>query len=595
MLNELINYAKANKLSDVPGFKSKTAKWLIIIDEQGKLIDIIDAKRKYSMCPNLEQFEMVSGRGETKCHFLLDTLSVVTLYKSQGKDIDKHRYYKKMLTLAKTHEPLLSSILALLSDKDELAKVNDKLNANRAKKTDTVSFMVNNTDIIETNTWHNWWIDYRKSIIPDKGPQTPMICIASGELTEPTTNHYKISGLTGVGGLSSGTALISFDKSSFTSYNLPQSLNASCSPNTVAAYRNALDDLIEKAPRPLGNSMFLYWYKEPIPDEDDIFELGEFNDNDDVMQETAANKVERIFNSIIEGKRPELTNNIYYILQITGASGRVMVRDWLTGDFSELVGNFKSWFDDLMIVDPYGNSISNDFKLSAALHTLVSYRKNEHRSKRNDRIKKELTPNVPLIWRSIIENRELPDTIASRALSYINSKLLSSENKEENLDRISCALLKAYIIRKFRERGDEIVMKPELDPGINSAEYQSGRLLAVLAMIQQTALGAVNAGMVQRYYTSASTTPMLVIGKLIQLSQHHLNKIGKSNKGLSVWYEKILEEIMSQIRLEDIPKVLSLSGQTLFSLGYYQQRAHMSKRNVESTEGGENNDNQESL
>ena len=66
---------------------------------------------------------------------------------------------------------------------------------------------------------------------------------------------------------------------------------------------------------------------------------------------------------------------------------------------------------------------------------------------------KELTPNVPLIWRSIIENRELPDTIASRALSYINSKLLSSENKEENLDRISCALLKAYIIRKFRERG----------------------------------------------------------------------------------------------------------------------------------------------
>src|SRR5690554_4865013 len=119
MLNELINYAKANKLSDVPGFKSKTAKWLIIIDEQGKLIDIIDAKRKYSMCPNLEQFEMVSGRGETKCHFLLDTLSVVTLYKSQGKDIDKHRYYKKMLTLAKTHEPLLSSILALLSRSEE--------------------------------------------------------------------------------------------------------------------------------------------------------------------------------------------------------------------------------------------------------------------------------------------------------------------------------------------------------------------------------------------------------------------------------------------------------------------------------------------
>jgi CRISPR-associated protein Csd1 len=270
-----------------------------------------------------------------------------------------------------------------------------------------------------------------------------------------------------------------------------------------------------------------------------------------------------------------------------------MIRDWLTGDFSELVANINQWFEDLTIIDPYGKALSNDFKLSAAMLRLISYREGEKTNDSFNRIKKELTPIESHIWRSIIQNRPLPDTVASKALKYINSKLMNSEDSFENLDRISCALLKAYILRIYRARGEKEPMKVELDHESTSVEYHAGRLLAILASIQQSALGDVNAGLVQRYYTAASSTPNLVIGRLIQMSQHHLNKLAKSEKGLAIWYEDLLASIMSQININDIPKVLSLEGQTLFALGYYQQKASRfkGKKLNEEVEGGEENDN----
>ncbi|HPT78925.1 MAG TPA: type I-C CRISPR-associated protein Cas8c/Csd1 [Candidatus Atribacteria bacterium] len=587
MLGELLNYAKANNISDKPGFKTRGWRWLIVLSDDGKYIDVIDENCRYNMCPNLEQFELVGG--ETKSHFLLDSLGVAVKYKSDNKDIVKHGFFKKMLTEASSYEPALKACISFLSNDAELARLHEALAANRARRTEYATFKVGSLVVVKATSWHKWWLEYRKNINGPSEPQKSMICIASGEYVEPITNHFKISGLANVGGQPSGSALISFDKEAFTSYNLSQSLNAACSENVAAAYRNALDDLIDKAPRPIGDSVFLHWYKEPLSRADDIFELEDsWEESEDAIQETADNKVRRIFNSVVEGNRPELTDNIYYILQVSGAGGRVMVRDWLTGDFKELVINIKQWFDDISLIEQHGNHIARDFKLSAAMCRLVSYRPGEKTRDTFSRIKKELTPLEPVIWRSVIENRVLPDTVAAKALGYIVSKLHSSEDStNENLDRIACSLLKAYINRKYREKGEGEIMKEELDTQNKSVEYLSGRLLAVLADIQQSALGDVNAGIVQRYYTAASSTPRLIIGRLIQLSQHHLDKISKDKKGLAIWYEKMLSEIMEQIDIDDIPLVVGLEGQTLFALGYYQQKAQLYKSKAESKENKE--------
>lgn len=82
----------------------------------------------------------------------------------------------------------------------------------------------------------------------------------------------------------------------------------------------------------------------------------------------------------------------------------------------------------------------------------------------------------------------------------------------------------------------------------------------------------VNVGVAERYYAAAMTGPGLVIGKLSQLSQYHLAKL---DRGLAIYFEKILTEIYQGIGEQDIPTVLTMMQQTEFALGYYQQKAEI--------------------
>lgn len=588
MLNELVKYAEKNGISDTPGFKTKKGKWLILLSKDGKLIDVVEDDRIYEMCPHLVQFECGNG---TRSHFLLDSLGVIVKYMPKNSnDIIKHEYFKNLLSEASKFEPCLKAYLAFLLDAEGLCYLHKKLTANKAKGVENVTVQIDGKCVLDTNGWREWWNEHRREIRSNKKNNDKnanlMLCLADGELVEPAVTHYKISGLRQVGGGENGDSLISFDKSSFNSYGLTQSLNAVCSEQVAITYRNVLEKLITKAPRPICDSLFLHWYKEAIPDADDPFGFIDYKDSPDTENSIASEKIKKLFDSVREGKRPELTKNKYYILQVSGAGGRIMVRDWLTGDFGKLVENIKAWFDDLSIIDPYGKSTAGNFKLSAAMLRLISFRIKEKDP--FERVKKELTALEPLIWRSIIENRPLPDTIAAKALKYISSKLLNSDDSlDENLDRIACALLKAYIIRLHKSKGGNDTMKARINEDYDSPAYQAGRMLAVLAAIQQKALGDVNAGLVQRYYTAASTTPKLVIGRLVQMSQHHLDKLSKDNKGLAIWYEQQLADIMSRIIIDQIPIVLNLEGQTLFALGYYQQKAHL--YHGKSIEGSETN------
>lgn len=108
-----------------------------------------------------------------------------------------------------------------------------------------------------------------------------------------------------------------------------------------------------------------------------------------------------------------------------------------------------------------------------------------------------------------------------------------------------------------------------------SKAYQTGRLMAVYARIQAAALGDVNAGVVEKYYTSACTSPALVIGRLATMSQYHLSKI--DSKGLAVYFNRMLEEITEKLGCS-IPTTFSMTEQAEFALGYYHQNAEMSRK-----------------
>lgn len=121
---------------------------------------------------------------------------------------------------------------------------------------------------------------------------------------------------------------------------------------------------------------------------------------------------------------------------------------------------------------------------------------------------------------------------------------------------------------------------PELNPAMPGAAYHCGRVLAILAALQKRALGSVGAGVIQRYYASASTNPGLVFGRLLKNAQNHIDKLGPEKSG---YLELLLAQTMQSIPYA-FPQVLSLQEQALFGLGYYHQIADLRKKRVVPSE-----------
>ena len=114
---------------------------------------------------------------------------------------------------------------------------------------------------------------------------------------------------------------------------------------------------------------------------------------------------------------------------------------------------------------------------------------------------------------------------------------------------------------------------PAQNPALPNSAYHCGRVLAILAILQKHALGNVGAGVIQRYYASASTNPGLVFGRLIKNAQYHIDKLGPDD---SKYLESLLAATMKCVG-NTFPQVLSLQEQGLFALGYYHQIADLRK------------------
>ena len=104
-------------------------------------------------------------------------------------------------------------------------------------------------------------------------------------------------------------------------------------------------------------------------------------------------------------------------------------------------------------------------------------------------------------------------------------------------------------------------------------------LMALYAAIQEAGLGDVGANVVQRYYAAASQSPALAIGQLSRLANYHL---GKMDKGLAIWYQRRIEDVVSAIHGDAFPATLNLRGQSLFALGYYQMGALLTSERIEA-------------
>ena len=586
MLEQLVAYAEHRGLQARPGFSPKEIRWAIRchsrrgylgVVELGDTGDKRNKGRRFACCPDLTQPEMIAG-WVTRSHFLADTAAVVAglgVAEDDTKARDKHAFFVELLRLAGNGLPHLARLAEILEDPATLERIRRDLEERRAKTSDKVTLELDGRFLLEDSDWHSWWEEFRAGL-PTKGkrgggrgkkagPQR-MVCLVTGQVVEPELTHPKVKGLEKVGGRGSGSALISFDKESFQSYGLKKSANAATSEWIAKAYVEALNDLLRRGVH-LSGTVVAYWYQEPVAEEDDLLDLvlhgggGSGAAGGQQRELDALRQARALLQAVRSGRRPELLQNRYYALTLSGAAGRVMVRDWMEGGFEELARNVVAWFEDLEIIAPDGLGSAPPPKLPALLAAL--FKPGESFGDRR------LTHLEVALWRSAVTGRELPREVLAQAVHRARNEVVAGQAPYP----VRMGLIKACLRR--REQGG-MKVSPNLYPEHPEPAYHCGRLLAVLSRLQNAALKNVKAGVVQRYYGAASTTPARVLGRLIGLSNHHLAKMaGEGSPGLARWFEKQIAEIMGRLK-DTIPRTLTLEEQGLFALGYYQQLAHKS-------------------
>lgn len=626
MLELLAKYAADHEVECEAGFMAKNVRWAILFAEDGQFLSVVELgdtsqKKnpglKFPKCPHLLQWEMVKGTAEAedtensvsrlanttgKRHFLVDTAEVMTLHSKAADSPEvrrKHRYFVNLLLAAGKVMPQLIVVAEQLNRPDVLRNIRSRLEEQKANPSDSVTFRVGEHFPVESEAWHPWWKDFREALIADEARRL-MRCFVTGELVEAYPKHPKVKKLFDIGDSTSGDVLIGFDKDSFCSYGLDHSENASLSADMAWAYCGALNHLIEEHGQSLAGPKVVHWFKEWIRPQDDPLPWLEGDERRDEL--SAQHRARQLLRSIKTGKRPDLADNYFYALTLSGGGGRVMVRDWMEGEFEDLVRNISAWFDDLEIVNYRGTDSAPTPGIERIVSCLLPPRKPKQRYK--DWVKPVGADRIAL-WRAATRRDPIPYSAVARVV-VLDTKFRVTgalENAEKDNDKRKLAeivpllharmgLIKGYHMRKNRKRGGELMpqdLKPYLNEEHPHPAYQCGRLMAVLARLQRKALGRdVVAGVVQRYYSAASSTPGLVFGRLTRTSQHHL---GKLKPGLAWWYESRIAGIWSRIK-DHVPPTLSLEEQSLFALGYYQEMADMRTKKTDETDNEKEKSNE---
>lgn len=530
---------------------------------------------------------------------------------SRFKQISKHQFCLRLLMEAAEEVPVFQHLVSAITNpsvrkqmiKDLYDRSTAPVNSNNASFAIYASAELKM--LVQQNSWHNWWKTKLPALTQNKSPHYAR-CFLSGEIVNPVMTHPKIKGLGGVGGTIE-TSLVSFDKgsSSFQSYGFRQGENAAISAKMAVKYTSSINYLLSRQHQLLAGAKIVYWYSSEVESNEDLLKMGfegrpaweNEEEVDETLLEAQANqKAKKFLKSVRNGEIHRLKEARYFALTLQGNQGRAVVQNWMDGSFSELASSFDEWFTDLEIPRISGKGTAKLPKFETLITCLLKERK------KNQNIGEWIKPVTGFrdaLWRAALGGPKIliPENAARLALLRLRESTLTKEwentiakeGEKTGMRRARLyariGLIKAYLRRNINEGVD--MENPDKN---DNSVYLVGRFFALLADLQRTAHkrdggNEVKSTIVDRYYSTASTCPMLVLGRLVDLSNHHLRKLSsKSNQrdqNTAKAIEKEMANIGQRIDYNAIPDILPLADQSRFALGYYQQIAIMNQRKAE--------------
>lgn len=398
-------------------------------------------------------------------------------------------------------------------------------------------------------------------------PSEPVgTCMVTGTEKQPIELcHLVIKNLFGA---QKDPNLVSFNLPAFNSFGKDQSANAPVSKAAAFAYTTALNHLTARDSNQklqLGDATAVFWSKQQTEFEEKINDFFSEPPKDDPDRGTRA--VKSLFKAVETGAfvRGE-GESTFFVLGMTPFGPRISVRFWIVETVSGMAGKICRHFEDTRIV--HGSGERDTLSLFRLLISTAALGKSEN-----------IVPNLSGdMMRAVLGGLPYPVSLLQAAIRRIRAEQ-SKKDKQTgkplpNVSYPRAALIKACLNRSthFNNPKQEEELHVSLDKTNTNIGYRLGRLFAALEKIQirkftQNGGKEPNSTIRDRYYGSASGTPVAVFGTLIRLSKHHLSDI--ENVGERINFEKLLGEIVSGFN--DFPAHLGLDDQGRFAIGYYHQ------------------------
>jgi len=482
---------------------------------------------------------------------------------------DCHDQYMDILTrcATATREPAVEAVRAFLASPGATESLDLPDDFDRGG---LITFRVDGVFPTELPAVQAFWATEHDPASSATQPVKTMQCLVCGQ-RRPVLERLqgKIKGVPN--GQQAGTSIISANADAFESYGLAASLIAPTCASCGEKFTKALNALIANEQHRffLGGSVFVFWTREKTT----FSLLNTLNTPD-------AATVKRLLDSLRRGEETRgVDPNAFYAVSLSASGGRAVVRDWIDTTVGAVQEHVGRWFDRQRIVGNAGE-VSEPigiFRLAAA----------------TVRDGKDLTPQTArALLHAAVTGTPLPWNLLAQAVRR--------NQAEQRVTRTRAALIKLVLASQTNQEYIKGGTMVELEPDYthptsdqSSAAYHCGRLLAILENAQDAAIPGIKAGIVDRFYGTASSAPVAVFGRLMRGVQPHLAKLDRDNHGAYVNIQRELTEVLSRLsvardprtnEMAGFPRTLTLEQQGLFSLGYYHQRAKRFTRTVRAAE-----------
>lgn len=566
---------KADNGSDIApqGFEYKQIPFIIVIDKDGNFVQLEDTRGANSKTKKGNSFlaplaSTRSGKNSADvANLLWDHYGYIFAHPKEDTDTAivmanrQHQAFKQRINevLTKTNDSGLKAVKEFLTNQTniDLVKNTDTWQQCLKIKGCNLTFRLQGeTDLICQSKAIQSYIANQSNYAEDESNESSEkgICLITGNKDTIARLHQPIGGVN-----AKPAPFASINLDAFESYNKSQGYGFPVSEKGMFEYTTALNTLLKSDNRfRIGETVAVCFSEKQSEFEDELALLFGDNVKKDNPDEFV-NTVKNLFSSIHNGAytKDDGTQKMY-VLGLSPNVARIVVRFWYESTVADMAINIAQWFDDIRMVKGINSPYPEYMPLLRLLCNLVFEGKSEN-----------LPPNlVADTTKAILNGGILPITLLQMAIRR--------NRAEQSVTYARASLIKAYLNRKIRfncskntTKNKEITVS--YDPNRQDIGYVLGALFATLEKVQEdSSESKINATIKDRYYGSASSTPLTVFATLIKLSQHHLSKISKIKPNRAVYFNRELGEIMN--RIDKFPSHLNMEQQGLFAIGYYQKR-----------------------